>query len=530
MNKYFNRNNDQFTKSLNGIFVDKSDALDLINNIVDSNSQFLCVTRPRRFGKSMMASMINAYYSKGCDSKALFDNLNISKASSYPKHLNKRNVIWLDMQYELDRYHGNISNFINVLSLGIIKELELSFNTHFSTQSVSEALLDLYLNKNQTFIVIIDEWDAIFREYSHNKTLEKDYVKFLRELFKSENGPKAFIALAYITGILPLARYNSQSALNNFDEYNMLNPGDFAPFYGFTLDETKALCDEYGIDLKVAKNWYDGYKVGNYDILNPNSVVSYIKFKKACSYWTKTAAFDDVELLIESNFKGLKDDFVDLISKGSIKGFDFSPYNNDLTTIDDREKALTYLIHLGYLAYNEETRKIYIPNLEVKNEIVHGVLKATKGGIVEYIKQSREVLIKTILGNTKFVADAIADIHEHRIPIIHYNNENSLAITVDYAYIASLDYYEPSVREYPSGKGYADIVYIPRIEYLDEYPAIVVELKWDGSAEDAVAQIKERNYLHKVLEKTDNIILVGINYNSKSKVHSCVIEKFEAQI
>lgn len=129
MNKYFNRNNDQFTKSLNGIFVDKSDALDLINNIVDSNSQFLCVTRPRRFGKSMMASMINAYYSKGCDSKALFDNLNISKASSYPKHLNKRNVIWLDMQYELDRYHGNISNFINVLSLGIIKELELSFNT-----------------------------------------------------------------------------------------------------------------------------------------------------------------------------------------------------------------------------------------------------------------------------------------------------------------------------------------------------------------------------------------------------------------
>ena len=157
---------------------------------------------------------------------------------------------------------------------------------------------------------------------------------------------------------------------------------------------------------------------------------------------------------------------------------------------------------------------------------MHGVLKAKKGGIVDYIKQSREVLIKTILGDTKFVADTIADIHEHRIPIIQYNNENSLAITVDYAYIASLDYYEPSIREYPSGKGYADIVYIPRIEYLDEYPAIVVELKWDGSADDAVAQIKERNYLHKVQEKTYNIILVGINYNSNSKEHSCVIEKF----
>ena len=526
MRYYLNLDNRVFKEDLEDIFVDKSESISFFNKAINSKRKFICVSRPRRFGKSMMTSLMNAYYSKGCDSKSLFCKLNIAKDPSYLEHLNKYNVIWIDIQEELRLNNNNADTVLSFITEGVVKELEEEFQSTFEKRNIPFALRQLNQQKGISFIVIIDEWDAIFRDCSHGKKLEKDYIEFLGGLFKGEKSQKKFISLAYITGILPLARYNSQSALNNFDEYTMLNPCDLAPFYGFTLDETKLLCNEYGISLDEAKEWYDGYKVGNYHMLNPNSVVSYIKFKKACSYWTKTAAFEDVSFLIESNFEGLKDDFVTLITKGNIPGFDFSQYNNDLTKIDDREKAITYLIHLGYLAFNEETRKIYIPNLEVKNEIVHGVLKATKGGIVDYIKQSREVLIKTILGDTKFVADTIADIHEHRIPIIQYNNENSLAITVDYAYIASLDYYEPSVREYSTGKGYADIVYIPRIEYLDEYPAIVVELKWDGSAEDAVAQIKERNYLHKVQEKTDNIILVGINYNSKSKEHSCVIEKF----
>ena len=526
MGYYLNSDNVDFQKSLNSIFVDKSDAVRFFNTCINSNDQFICVSRPRRFGKSMMTSLMNAYYSKGCDSKTLFDNLNIAKDPSYLEHLNKHHVIWIDIQEEIRLNNNNADTVLSFITEGVIKELEEEFQSTFAQRNIPYALRQLNLQQGLSFIIIIDEWDAVFRDCSHNKKLEKEYIEFLGGLFKDEKSQKKFISLAYITGILPLARYKSQSALNNFKEYTMLDSKPFSRYYGFTEEEVSFLCTKTDISFEKVKEWYDGYVIDSYHMFNPNSVVTSIIKQNFKSYWTQTAAFEDVSFLIESNFKGLRDDFIDLISKGSIKGFDFSQYNNDLTKIDDREKAITYLIHLGYLTYNEGTRKIYIPNLEVKNEIVHGVLKAKKGGIVDYIKQSREVLIKTILGDTKFVADTIADIHEHRIPIIQYNNENSLAITVDYAYIASLDYYEPSIREYPSGKGYADIVYIPRIEYLDEYPAIVVELKWDGSADDAVAQIKERNYLHKVQEKTDNIILVGINYNSKSKEHSCVIEKF----
>ncbi|MDY5188409.1 MAG: AAA family ATPase, partial [Succinivibrio sp.] len=318
----------------------------------------------------------------------------------YLENLNKYDVIWFDLQYEIVSYKGNVNDIVDVITKNIIKELEENFKIEIPDTTLAKALALIYDKFKKQFIIIIDEWDAIFREHSHDTELEKKYIDFLRALFKGETNPTDTIALAYITGILPIKRYNSQSALNNFDEYTMIKPGDLAPFYGFTVDETKKLCDKYGIDLETAIVWYDGYKIGDYDILNPNSVVSYIKFKEACSYWNETAAIDAVTDIINANYEGLKDDLVDLVNGEDVDSVDFEAYNNDLTSIVDKDSAFTYLIHLGYLAYDKRKGIISLPNKEVRLAIIRGILKANKGDMFELINESRQLLQHTIEGDS----------------------------------------------------------------------------------------------------------------------------------
>ena len=525
MSEYLNRGNNAFAEARNSLFVDKSACLSVLNRFMNSKEKFICVSRPRRFGKSMMTSLMNAYYSKGCNSKALFDDLKIAKDQSYLENLNKYDVIWFDLQNEIVSYKGNVNDIVDVITRNIIKDLEENFKIEIPDTTLAKALALIYDKFKKQFIIIIDEWDAIFREHSHDTELEKKYIDFLRALFKGETNPTDTIALAYITGILPIKRYNSQSALNNFDEYTMIKPGDLAPFYGFTVDETKMLCDKYGIDLETAKAWYDGYKIGDYDILNPNSVVSYIKFKEACSYWNETAAIDAVTDIINANYDGLKDDLVDLVNGEDVDSVDFEAYNNDLTSIVDKDSAFTYLIHLGYLAYDKRKGIISLPNKEVRLAIIRGILKANKGDMFELINESRQLLQHTIEGDSQYVAKAIEKCHNLRISGIDYNDENSLALVVSYAYFACNEDYLPFIREFPTGKGFADIVFLPKEGKRKSKPVLIVELKWNKSAKAAIDQIKERHYFEYLENYSGKILLVGINYNEKKKKHTCIIEK-----
>ena len=522
---YVNVDNHLFKRVRNSEYVDKSELIALTNKVIDTEDQYICVTRPRRFGKSVTVKMLNAYYSKGCVSKALFSDLKIASSPDFESHLNQHDVIYLDMtEFADNKDNGN--KYLENLNTNVVSELKDTYRDFFDkdkSYSLPEAIRCL----KKRFIFIIDEWDFVFREYPNNSTLQENYIDLLRALFKGAG--ERFVNLAYITGILPIARYNTQSALNNFSEYTMLNPGPFSQYYGFTENEVKTLCEKYKLDFETTKFWYDGYKVGVYDLYNPNSIIELAKHGVYKSYWSATAAYDLVKEAINLNFEGLKDDIIKLCSGTSIRIYDIESFNTAEKNFSNKDSIYVYLVHLGYLGYNDEESTIYVPNEETRRELLHSVRDNHWPQYEGALKLSEQVVLATENKDTETVANLLAKVHEDKVPVLEYNSESALRYVVLIAYLAAEKDYLAPLNEFPTGKGFADIVYLPKKVSKKGKPALIIELKKDASAKVALEQIKERDYVSRVKEYTDNILLIGINYDSKSKQHSCIIEKYQKQ-
>ncbi len=522
---YVNVDNHLFKRVRNSEYVDKSELIALTNKVIDTEDQYICVTRPRRFGKSVTVKMLNAYYSKGCVSKALFSDLKIASSPDFESHLNQHDVIYLDMtEFADNKDNGN--KYLENLNTNVVSELKDTYRDFFDkdkSYSLPEAIRCL----KKRFIFIIDEWDFVFREYPNNSTLQENYIDLLRALFKGAG--ERFVNLAYITGILPIARYNTQSALNNFSEYTMLNPGPFSQYYGFTENEVKTLCEKYKLDFETTKFWYDGYKVGVYDLYNPNSIIELAKHGVYKSYWSATAAYDLVKEAINLNFEGLKDDIIKLCSGTSIRIYDIESFNTAEKNFPNKDSIYVYLVHLGYLGYNDEESTIYVPNEETRRELLHSVRDNHWPQYEGALKLSEQVVLATENKDTETVANLLAKVHEDKVPVLEYNSESALRYVVLIAYLAAEKDYLAPLNEFPTGKGFADIVYLPKKVSKKGKPALIIELKKDASAKVALEQIKERDYVSRVKEYTDNMLLIGINYDSKSKQHSCIIEKYQKQ-
>ena len=373
MELYLNKDGAEFESYLyDDIFIDKSLLIKTVNNnLTKKSSKYMCVTRPRRFGKSLALSMLNAYYSKGCDSKELFKGLKIETDESYLKHLNKHNVIWIDMA-DLYTNLDDCNTFVKSLKSKIFRDLKKEYPDIITDEMLlNEAFTFIYNETKDRFIFLIDEWDVIFREEEHNKILCDEYIKFLRGLFKSGSVSNC-IDLVYMTGILPIKRYSTESALNMFEEYNMIDPQGLAEFFGFTEEETKDLCDKYNVDFNKVKTWYDGYKLNGIELYNPRSVVKVVTTKKFGDYWTETSAIESIIKYLKYENGDLKDVLASLMT-GSETQVDVSLFRNDLTQIYSADSALTVLIHLGYLAYDEVTKSCYIPNYEILKEFERAV-------------------------------------------------------------------------------------------------------------------------------------------------------------
>ena len=249
---------ESFAMDVDSDYVDKTQLIAFTNSVINKNDRFICVSRPRRFGKSMAVHALAAYYSKGIDSHELFKNLKVSQDPTFETYINQFNTLYINLQSYFD--DGTGEHFFEVLNKAILNSLSAEFPSVFENKSftsIKEALRAVYSAGFGKFVVVIDEWDMLLRDYGDNKTLTDDYINLLRSLFKDDQFSKMF-ALVYMTGILPIKRYNTQSALNNFKEYTMLNPGKLEDTFGFTEDEVKALCEKYNVDFKQAKMWYDG--------------------------------------------------------------------------------------------------------------------------------------------------------------------------------------------------------------------------------------------------------------------------------
>ena len=331
------------------------------------------------------------------------------------------------------------------------------------------------------------------------------------------------MGLAYLTGILPIKKLKTQSALNNFDEFTMLDAGELAPYIGFTEAEVQSLCQRYQQDYTKVKNWYDGYFLSGQHIYNPKAVVSVMLRGNFQSYWSQTGTYESIRQYIDMNFDGLKTAILTMIS-GDEMEVKTSSFQNDMVTFQNKDDVLTLLIHLGYLAYNQERQTTYIPNEEIRKEFVAAVEENKWNEFIAFQRESEELLEATLDEDEETVAKEIEKIHTEYASSIQYNNENSLSSVLTIAYLSSMKYYYKPIRELPTGRGFADFVFLPKMEYVADYPAFIVELKWNRNADTALQQIKQNDYPQSLKQYTGNILLVGINYDKKDKVHRCVIE------
>ena len=491
MGIYLNPNNVLLQRDLNSqIYIDKSMLIAELNALINTNGNFLCVSRPRRFGKSMAGNMISAYYSKGCDSRELFKDLKIARHASFEKYLNKMNVVKMDLNGKYMTLRDK-SRLIDSISESVNEELKEQF-PHvkiLKKDSLADALLKVYAKTNETFVIIIDEYDVLVREQVP-ETLFKEYLGFLNGLFKNADLSPA-ISLAYLTGILPIVRDKIQSKLNLFTEYSMTDAGRLTEFVGFTAEETKGLCEEYRMDYEECKRWYDGYDLGDFkEIFSPRSVVSAMERKRFGSYWTQTGSYEALKLYILMNFDGMKDDVVTMIGGGKVD-VNVYKYLNTMTDFHSKDDVFTYLIHLGYLAYDSETRQCYIPNSEIREQWIISVeYEVDYQPIIKLVNDSKQLLEATINKDSAAVAAALTESHLRATNPLTYNNEASFQSAIGLAYFyANLKY--TVIKELPTGKGYADLALIP---YVPNIPAMIIELKNNKSAESAINQIKEKKY------------------------------------
>ena len=527
MGNYLNPGNSGFAAIRNGIYVDKSGMIDLINKTIDTTEKLTCVSRPRRFGKSFAAKMLCAYYDRSCDSSALFEDLQIATDSryvaSYRKHLNQYDVIYLDMTAVIGE--TSFGDLVPYIKRNVIRELAESYPEARAAEGFVPTLANTVQATGTKFIMIIDEWDAPIREGKDEPRTQREYLEFLRALFKNSGATDKVFAAVYITGILPMKKDGSQSAISDFKEYTIVNPRMFADYAGFTEREVEALCAEQDFDFSMMKQWYDGYTLGGMSIYNPNAVMEALRSREFSSYWTETSASRSLMEYISLDFDGMSKTVAQLLG-GIAVPVDTNGFANDLVTFRDRDDVLTLLIHLGYLAYDRETKTARIPNEEIRLEFAKSVRRVKRDETIRRVCESDQLIADTVEGNAQAVAAQIEKIHAEETAPLFYHNEQSLRSVIKLAYFSYKDYYL-KFEELPSGDGYADIVYLPK--KLSPLPALVVELKWNLTARGAIAQIKDKRYPEALSGYGGDILLVGISYDKGAKgikrKHACVIEK-----
>ena len=541
MGLYVNPGNSLFRVSLNSkIYVDKSPMITHLNDLMGTDERFVCMSRARRFGKTMMTNLMTAYYSKNCNSRELFENLKLSEQEGWDRYLNSTNVIRIDLQGFYSDAEDK-SQTLKILQECVVCELREQFpSLNIQTSSsIAKAISTIYKELNETFIIIIDEYDVLIRDKSAPESLRNEYIDFLNALFKSNDIQKA-ISLAYLTGILPIYREIVQSKLNNFTEYTMLNPEQFAPYFGFTENEVQNLCLENNADYDICQRMYDGYifqkpyqmpvqpnndSETTIHIFNPNSVVKAVTRRKYENYWVATSALEAITLYIDANIAGIQDDIKVLLKGEKDIEINVLRYNNNVERFATKDEIFTYLIHLGYLAYDPINQTCHIPNGEIRNAWL-SIMSDAKGfePIQQMLETSRKLIESTENCDSNAVAKALDDSHADISSPITYNRESSMQSAILMAYFyARKDYLVFS--ELTSGSGYADVVLVPSVP---RKPVIIIELKKDGNPATAIEQIKTRNYAHAFrYHPGHTAVLVGVTYDAESKQHKCLIEKLE---
>lgn len=512
-------------------FVDKTLLLEDVLNAVEMDGQrFLCITRPRRFGKSVMANMIGAFLGKASDSESVFHNLAVAENENCKKHLNQYNVIFIDFS-RVPRSCSSYEQYINRIQDGINQDLVEAYPKIRIDVSgtIWDNLLTVFEEIKETFVFVIDEWDAVFHMPFISKEQRQEYLAFLKNLLKDQ----VYAELTYMTGVLPIAKYSSGSDLNMFVEYDMTVMERFSNYFGFTEAEVDRLFDIY---LTTTKNpkitreglriWYDGYHAASGERLyNPRSVVCALVNNQLANYWTSSGPYDEIFFYIKNNIDDIRDDIVLMAAGGRVEA-EIQNYAAVFMELDTKDEIYSAMVIYGLLTY--EDGEVFIPNKELMDKFQDLLMnKESFGYVYRLANESKRMLAATLCGDTDTMAEILEFAHNTESPVFSYNSEIELAAVVNLVYLAARDKYRVE-REDKAGRGYVDFIFYPQRKNAD---ALIVELKVDSTPDDAIRQIKDKEYVlrfkGKLGEKeiyTGRILAVGISYSKKTKKHSCKIE------
>ena len=523
MGVYLNPGADLFLEARRDeIYVDKSALIEELNKVYGKSRKYVCVSRPRRFGKTMAANMVCAYYDRTVANE-VFDGLAITLSPDFACYRGVADVLRINMQEFLSRAK-DMEGLLSRLRRIVLRDLLRAYPDvdYFDREDLVECMQDVYQETQRPFVIVIDEWDCIFREYPHDTAEQRKYLDFLRDWLKD----KAYLGLAYMTGILPIKKYGTHSALNMFTEYSMENPRELAPFVGFTEDEVRGLCEKYDMDFTECRAWYDGYRFPHAGhIYSPKSVVEAMLSQRFDAYWNSTETYEALKVYIDLNEDGLRDAIVRMMAGASIP-IDTTTFTNDMTTFNSADDVMTLLVHLGYLGYDIDRGEVFIPNNEVRREYVTATKHGEEWSIISHTLKTSDNLLEAVF--QKDAAAVAAGVEKAHLETSHiqYNDENALSYTLSLAFYSARRFYN-IVRELPTGKGFADLAFLPRPQHAEK-PALVIELKWDKTADTAIRQIKEKAYAGALTSFAGNVLLVGVSYDKKTRQHEAMIEEWQS--
>ena len=511
------KNNEFELASRDKFFVDKTSLIEKINSLIGIKDRFVCITRPRRFGKTLNAMMLASYYSKNADFKDLFDKLKISKSDSYLEHLNKHNVVYVTFSKPTSDY-TNYIEYINGFKKQLIEDLKEKFDIELESDSndkLGKIFEDLYNKTSESFVFVIDEWDYIFNNNLFSENNRKEFLRFLEDLLKD----RPYVELAYMTGVLPIAKYSAGSALNMFLEFNMMNDHIYDNYFGFTNEEVEKLCKKQDkVSMNSLKEWYNGYYTcNNLQIYNPRSVTIALRQGVCQSYWTNTGPMDEISYYIENNVEEIQNDIVQMVSGIPVNIY-LEGYSAEQINLNTRDEILSAMTVYGFLSYHDET--LTIPNKELRMKFDYSLKNHQMGAISKLVLKSNQMLEATLRKDTETMEQLIQEAHDINIPVIKYNDENSLACVITLVYLSARTKYT-IVREMEAGAGKADFIFYPNDK---SKPSFILELKKNSTPDEALKQIKEKRYATALKDYTGKKLAVGISYDEKLKKHSVKIE------
>lgn len=523
------------SESLSPYFVDKTLMLRELFPYVSAGNRHICITRPRRFGKTIMANMISSFFQKASDSSDVFDSLTISQVDDYRRYKNQYNVIRIDFS-KMPRNCDSYTQYIERIEALLIEDVKEAFPQVKINEAdaVGDILESVFVQCGEKFIFVLDEWDFIFHRDFINEIDKEKYVAFLSNLLKD----RPYVVLSYMTGILPIAKYSSGSELNMFAEFTMVNSPMFGEYFGFTDNEVDDLyrryiveCDrqhkEKSVTRKGLRDWYNGYYTKSGErVYNPRSVVFALQFNNLANYWTSSGPYDEIYYYIRNNISDVRDDLALMISGESVTA-KIQEYAATSMNLSTRDEIYSAMVVYGFLSYLNG--KVCIPNRELMEKFDELLVKnESLGYVYRLAKESEKMLKATLAGDTLTMERILEFAHNTEVPLLSYNHETELSAIVNLVYLAARDSYRVE-REDKAGTGHVDFIFYP---YDTTADCIILELKVDHTPDEAIAQIIDKKYALKFMPKlagqkiyTGRILAVGIGYWKESKKHSCKVEE-----